>query len=57
MNQEAEDDASIAHFLELHLKDIYRKKLVPSENTNMRYQMQMTGVSKGAPRFRGVTTS
>jgi hypothetical protein len=35
--------------MELHLEDIYRKKSVPSEKPNMRYQMQMSRVKEGAP--------
>jgi hypothetical protein len=46
-----------AHFMKLHLEDIYRKKLVLSENLNMVYQMQMTGVREGAPGIRGTITS
>jgi hypothetical protein len=38
--------------MELHLEDIYRKKSVPSEKPNMRYQMQMTRVREGTPGIR-----
>ncbi len=41
-----------ALFMELHLKDIYRKKLVPSEKLNLRYQIQMTRVREGTPGIR-----
>jgi hypothetical protein len=41
-----------AHFMNLHLEDIYRKKSVPSEKPNMRYQMQMASVNEGAPGKR-----
>ncbi len=40
--------------MELHLEDIHRKKSVPSEKPNMRYQMQMTRVREGAPGIRDV---
>jgi hypothetical protein len=33
-----------AHFMELHLEDMYREKSVQSEKPNMRYQIQMTRV-------------
>jgi hypothetical protein len=56
-NQEAVDKHEKAHLLELHLDDMYRKKLVLNINTSMRYQIQMTGVREGAPGLRGTTTS
>jgi hypothetical protein len=38
--------------MELHLEDIYRKKSVPSEKPNMRFQMQMRRVREGTPGIR-----
>ena len=38
-----------AHFMELRLENVYRKKSVPSEKPNMRYHMQMTRVREGTP--------
>ncbi len=50
--QKVKHAASMRTFMELHLEDVYRKKSVPSETPNMRYQMQMTRVREGTPGIR-----
>ncbi len=50
--QKVEHAASMHTFHGAASEDIYRKKSVPSEKPNLRYQMQMTRVREGTPGIR-----